>query len=72
MTLIGCPKLDEADYRAKLTKILSSNDIRSLTVVRMQVPCCGGLQQAAQMACLASGKAIPFQVVTLSAEGKVL
>lgn len=72
VTLIGCPKLDEADYRAKLTQILSSNDIRSLTVVRMQVPCCGGLQQAAQMACLASGKAIPFQVVTLSAEGKVL
>ena len=72
VTLIGCPKLDEADYAAKLTEILRRNDIRSLTVVRMEVPCCGGIQRAAATALEQSGKDIPFQVITLSTDGQVL
>ncbi len=72
VTLIGCPKLDEADYAEKLTEILRSNDIRSLTVARMEVPCCGGLERAAAAAVRQSGKAIPFRVVTLSTDGRVL
>lgn len=72
VTLIGCPKLDEADYAAKLTEILRRNDIRSLTVVRMEVPCCGGIQRAAVTALEQSGKNIPFQVITLSTDGRIL
>lgn len=72
VTLIGCHKLDEADYAAKLTEILRRNDIRSLTVVRMEVPCCGGIQRAAATALEQSGKDIPFQVITLSTDGQVL
>lgn len=72
VTLIGCPKLDQADYRGKLTAILAGNDIRSLTVVRMQVPCCGGLERAALGALEASGKQIPHQVVTVTTDGHIL
>ena len=72
VTLIGCPKLDEGDYTEKLTQILAGNDIRSLTVVRMQVPCCGGIQRAAQQALANSGRKIPLQVVTFSADGRIL
>lgn len=72
ITLIGCPKLDGVDYADKLTEILRSNDIRSLTVVRMEVPCCGGLELAAKTALQRSGRFIPWQVVTLSADGRVL
>lgn len=70
ITLIGCPKLDEGDYSEKLTEILTQNDIRSVTVVRMEVPCCGGLEMAVKKALQASGKWIPWQVVTLSIDGK--
>lgn len=72
VTLIGCPKLDSVDYSQKLTAILSQNDIRSLTVVRMEVPCCGGIENAAVSALKASGKFIPWQVVTISTDGKIL
>ena len=72
VTLIGCPKLDEGDDTEKLTQILAFNDIRSLTVVRMEVPCCGGIQRAARQALALSGKDLPFQVVTLSADGRIL
>ena len=72
VTLIGCPKLDDVDYSEKLTAILSNNDIRSLTVLRMEVPCCGGLENAAKRALQASGKFIPWQVVTISTDGKIL
>ncbi|MCC8061203.1 MAG: 4Fe-4S binding protein [Clostridiales bacterium] len=72
ITLIGCPKLDEGDYADKLTAIISGNDIRSITVVRMEVPCCGGIENAVKRALRASGKRIPWQVVTVSVEGKVL
>ncbi len=72
IALIGCPKLDSADYEEKLGEILARNDIRSLTVVRMEVPCCGGIQRAAAQALARSGKQIPFQVVTLSTDGRVL
>ena len=72
ITLIGCPKLDGVDYAEKLTAILRENDIKSLTVVRMEVPCCGGIEQAARTALQASGKCIPWQVVTLSIDGRVL
>jgi len=72
ITLIGCPKLDEGDYTEKLTDILSKNDILSLTVVRMDVPCCGGIQRAAQNALLISGKSIPSQVITISRDGEIL
>jgi len=70
--LIGCPKLDEGDYAEKLTTILMVNDIRSITIVRMEVPCCGGLTKAVKRALQASGKMIPWQVVTLSLNGAVL
>ena len=70
--LIGCPKLDGVDYSEKLTAILRENDIRSLTVVRMEVPCCGGLEHAAALALRQSGKAIPFRVVTLTTDGRIL
>ena len=72
ITLIGCPKLDAVDYSEKLTEILRCNDIRSLTVVRMEVPCCGGLEHAAKTALQASGKMIPWQVVTISVDGRIL
>lgn len=72
VTIIGCPKLDEGDYAEKLTAIISQNDIRSLTVVRMEVPCCGGLSHAATEALKASGKFIPWQVVTISTDGRKL
>ena len=72
VALIGCPKLDSMDYTEKLTAILSQNDIRSLTVVRMEVPCCGGLEQAAKTALQHSGKWIPWQVYTVSTDGRIL
>ena len=67
--LIGCPKLDGVDYTEKLTEIIRQNDIRSLTIVRMEVPCCGGLEIAAKNALQASGKFIPWQVVTVNIDG---
>ena len=70
-TLIGCPKLDDIDYAVKLFDIISSNDIKSLTVVRMEVPCCGGIEQAAVAALKKSGKFIPWQVVTLGLDGEI-
>ena len=72
VTVIGCPKLDNIDYSAKLAAILQHNDIRSITVVRMEVPCCGGLEYAAREALRASGKFLPWQVVTISVDGKIL
>lgn len=72
VTLIGCPKLDDVDYTEKLTAIIRDNDIKSVTIVRMEVPCCGGLQRAAQNALQASGKFIPWQVVTISRDGNIL
>jgi len=72
ITLIGCPKLDAVDYTEKLTEILRENDIRSVTVARMEVPCCGGLQRAAEAALRACGKRIPRQVVTVSRDGRML
>ena len=72
VTLIGCPKLDGVDYTEKLTEILSENDIRDLTIVRMEVPCCGGIQHAATEALKASGEFIPWQVVTISTDGRIL
>ena len=72
VTMIGCPKLDEGDYTEKLTEIISNNDIASVTIVRMEVPCCGGLQRAAENAIKNSGKFLPWQVVTISRDGEVL
>ena len=72
VTLIGCPKLDEGDYTEKLTHIIKNNDIKSLTIVRMEVPCCGGIETAAKRALQASGKFIPWRVVTISVDGKIL
>lgn len=72
ITLIGCPKLDNTDYSDKLTQIIQNNDIKSVTIVRMEVPCCGGLEMAAKKALQASGKFIPWQVVTISVDGKIL
>ena len=72
VTIIGCPKLDDIDYAEKLTAIIRDNDIKSVTIIRMEVPCCGGLQRAAENALQASGKFIPWQVVTISRDGKVL
>lgn len=72
ITLIGCPKLDSVDYMEKLTEIITKNEIRSLTILRMQVPCCGGLEYAAKTALENSGKFIPWQVVTISIDGKIL
>ena len=72
ITLIGCPKLDGVDYSEKLTQIIQSNDIQSVTIVRMEVPCCGGLENAAKKAIQASGKFLPWQVVTISIDGKIL
>lgn len=72
ITLIGCPKLDAVDYSEKLTQIIANNDIRSVTVVRMEVPCCGGIEHAAVTALKNSGKFIPWQVVTISTDGRIL
>lgn len=72
VTLIGCPKLDEGDYAEKLTAILQANDIKSVTVLRMEVPCCGGIASATMRALQASGKMIPWQVVTISTDGTIL
>lgn len=72
ITLIGCPKLDEVDYTEKLTAIIAGNDIKSVTVVRMEVPCCGGIENAVKNALRASGKFIPWQVVTISTDGRKL
>lgn len=70
--LVGRPKLDGVDYAEKLTEIIRVNDIQSVTVVRMEVPCCGGLEMAAKRALQNSGKAIPCQVVTISIDGHIL
>ncbi len=72
ITLIGCPKLDEGDYYDKLYEIISRNNIKSLTIVKMEVPCCGGIENAAKRALQASGKFIPWQVVTISTDGRIL
>jgi NAD-dependent dihydropyrimidine dehydrogenase PreA subunit len=72
VTIIGCPKLDGIDYAEKLEVILSQNDIHSITVARMSVPCCGGLENAVRRALDASGKDIPLRVVTISTDGKIL
>ena len=71
-TLIGCPKLDDIDYSEKLTEIIKNNDISSVTIVRMEVPCCGGLEMAAKKAIQVSGKFLPWQVVTISIDGKII
>lgn len=72
ITLIGCPKLDDTDYSVKLTEIIKLNDIKSVTVVRMDVPCCGGIENAVKLAIQTSDKMIPWQVVTISTDGKIL
>ncbi|BAK47209.1 hypothetical protein CXIVA_12430 [Clostridium sp. SY8519] len=72
VTLIGCPKLDAVDYTEKLTEIIAGNQIRSVTILRMDVPCCGGLQRAAEQALKNSGKFIPWQVVTIGRDGQIL
>ena len=72
ITLVGCPKLDMVDYAEKLTEIISNNDIKDVTVVRMEVPCCGGIEMAAKRALQASGKFIPWQIVTVSSDGEII
>ena len=69
---MGCPKLDDVDYSEKLTQIIRENNIQSVTVVRMEVPCCGGLERAAKTALQNSGKFIPWQVITISIDGNIL
>jgi hypothetical protein len=72
ITLIGCPKLDEGNYSQKLTEIIKTNDIQSVTIVRMEVPCCGGIEAAAKKALQDSGKFIPWNVVTIATNGTIL
>lgn len=72
ITLIGCPKLDDGEYTEKLTEIIKNNDIKSVTIARMEVPCCGGIEYAAKNALQSSGKFIPWQVITISTDGKIL
>ncbi|SHK00384.1 4Fe-4S binding domain-containing protein [Hathewaya proteolytica DSM 3090] len=72
ITLIGCPKLDDGDYSEKLTEILKQNDVKSVLVARMQVPCCGGIEKAVKTAISQSGKAIPFSIVTISSNGTII
>lgn len=72
VTLVGCPKLDAGDYSEKLTEIIKNNDIKSVKVVRMEVPCCGGIEHAVKQALMNSGKMIPWQVVTISTDGRIL
>ena len=70
--VVGCPKLDMIDYSAKLTEIIRNNNIRSITVVRMEVPCCGGIEMAVKNALQNSGKFLPWNVVTISTDGKIM
>ena len=72
ITLIGCPKLDDGNYAEKLTEIIKNNDIKSVTIVRMEVPCCGGIENAVKSALQASGKFIPWRVVTISTDGNII
>ena len=72
VTLIGCPKLDEGDYAEKLTAIIKNNSIKSVTVARMEVPCCGGIENAVKKALMASGKFIPWRVVIISTDGRII
>ena len=72
ITLIGCPKLDEGDYTHKLTQIISENNIKSVTIVRMEVPCCGGIEHAAKEAIKNSGKFLPWSVITISTDGQII
>ena len=72
VTLIGCPKLDAVDYSEKLTAIIAQNNIKSVTIARMSVPCCGGLEHAVKRAIQASGKFLPWQVVTITPDGQLL
>ncbi len=72
ITLIGCPKLDEGDYAEKLTAIIKNNNIKSVKIVRMEVPCCGGIENATKRALMESGKFIPWQVITISTDGKII
>jgi len=72
ITLIGCPKLDDCDYSEKLAAIIQTNDIKSVTVVRMEVPCCGGIENAVKEALKNSGKMIPWQIVTIATDGRIL
>lgn len=72
ITLIGCPKLDEGDYAEKLAAIIRNNNIKSVKVARMEVPCCGGIENAVKRALMQSGKFIPWQVITISTDGKIL
>ena len=72
VTLIGCPKLDAVDYSEKLTEIIKNNNIQSVTILRMEVPCCGGLEMAAKKALQQSGKFIPWHVVTVAIDGEIL
>lgn len=72
ITLIGCPKLDEGDYSHKLTQIIANNNIKSVKIVKMEVPCCSGLENAVKKALMQSGKFIPWQVVTITTDGKIL
>ncbi len=72
VTIIGCPKLDDVNYSEKLTEIIKNNNIKSVTVVRMEVPCCGGIENAVKKALMDSGKFIPWSVVTISTDGKIL
>lgn len=71
ITLIGCPKLDDADYAQKLTAIIAQNNVKSVKVVRMEVPCCGGIENAVKRALQASGKFIPWQIITITTDGKI-
>ena len=71
ITLIGCPKLDAADYSVKLTEIIRNNDIQSVTIVRMEVPCCGGIESAVKTALQNSGKFIPWNVVIITTDGSI-
>lgn len=72
ITLIGCPKLDAVDYTEKLTEIIKSNDLKAITVVRMEVPCCGGIEHAVRQAIAASGRSIPCQIITIGINGTIL
>ena len=72
ITLIGCPKLDEGDYAEKLTAVIAQNNIRSVAIVRMSVPCCGGIENAVKRALQASGKFLPWQVVTIAPDGSIV
>lgn len=72
VTIVGCPKLDSVDYSEKLTEIIKNNDIKSVKVVRMEVPCCGGIENAVKQALMSSGKMIPWQIVTISTDGRIL